>query len=164
MAERNKLTKEGLGKYTRELYEEANIIGTTVDMGWPMGDQRLDCFPCRVLRLFQMDPVFDRLIGQCYGFIELKAKFEKEVTAAAEAGYIGIKCHVLEKCTCTVRLVSDHEAEGTFASATKGNAKDLETVYLAIFAGTLLLCQKLDIPIHIHTGSTGGTGNGLIHN
>jgi predicted TIM-barrel fold metal-dependent hydrolase len=54
------------------------------------------------------------------------------------------------------RLVEDREAEAAFVAAKSGNAEAVKTVYFAVFAATLVLCRELGVPIHIHSGHTGG--------
>jgi predicted TIM-barrel fold metal-dependent hydrolase len=163
LAERNRRSAGAMWEYASGLYADANIIGEMVDAGAPFNDPSMKCFPARIFRLFQMDPLFRRLLGKCSSYGELKSQFVETVTAAIREGFVGIKCHVLEVTTGEIRLVESDEAEKAFQDAKSGKASANETVYLAIFAQVLDLCQKLDIPIHIHTGCTGGPGNGLIH-
>lgn len=61
VAARNKVTAtpELLKQYIHDMYAGENIVGTTLDCEFPMGDERTDCFPCEVFRLFQYEkPLF----------------------------------------------------------------------------------------------------------
>jgi uncharacterized protein len=161
---RNKKTKGNLKEYIGELYREENIIGTTVDLGWPIGDQRLDAFGVRVFRLFRMDPCYDEVMERASSYDQLKTEYENAIRSAVAEGFIGIKCHVAERFTFAVRTVEDDEARDAFSAAKSGDYRSREAVYFAIFCRTIHLCNELDIPLHIHSGNTGGAGNGMIHN
>ena len=162
--ERNRRSLTDMAGYTKQLYDDQHIIGEMADAGEKMGDPRLDCFPCRIFRLFQMDPLFRRLLGESADFRTMKTRYLAGLQAAADEGYAGIKCHVFEVLDHPVRLVEETEAESAFAAAVSGDKAAWETVYLALFAKTLDLCQVLDLPIHIHTGCTGNPANDLLHN
>ncbi|MDR1569525.1 MAG: amidohydrolase [Oscillospiraceae bacterium] len=163
-AERNKRSSVDMFGYASELYKEANVLAEMVDSGVPWGDDSLNCFPARILRLFQMDPKFDELFAKCGGFEELKDAFDAEVRHALAQGFAGVKCHVFERLTQHPHKVDDARAASLYAAAKAGDAIALEDVYLAIFAHALILTQELNFPIHIHTGCTGNPGNGLIGN
>ncbi|MDR3561950.1 MAG: amidohydrolase family protein [Negativicutes bacterium] len=152
---RNKVTANGAMPYIKSLYEDANIFGSVLDCELPMGHEATNCFPAKTLRLFQMDRVFSALLASVDSYAALKEDFIKTISAAVDEGFVGLKCHVGELYTSAVRLVDDAEASAAFAAAQNGDKKACENVYFAIFAHTLLLCQKLDISIHIHTGYTG---------
>ena len=158
---RNSLTLSGQEEYAKVLYREAGIIGCMIDSGFPMGDLRTR-FPCRTFRLFRMDPVLTELKRQCQSYAELKKTFLDRVCEAVGEGYAGIKCHIGEIHTLQVRYVTEYEAEKAYASAILGDPKASELVYFAIFCEMMKLCGEKDIPIHIHTGCTGGSGNGRI--
>lgn len=162
---RNNLTaKIGPTEYAHQLFREANICGSTIDMGWPMGDPRQNVFSGKILRLFQFDPLFDQLLQQCSTYEELLLIFTTAVREAASKGYVGIKCHVAERFSFALYRVSDKEAAIAYGLALNGDQEALKQVYFAVFSNTMLLSQELDLPIQIHSGCTGGAGDGLIHN
>lgn len=148
--------------YAKELYADCNVQGCTVDQGWPIGDEQEKMFPGRVQRLYQMDPLFDHLMDSCEDYASLKEQYIRAVAKAAREGFKGIKCHVGERFSFAVKLVSDKDAEASYASALIGDEKALANVYFAIMRITMQLCQQFDIPLHIHTGNTGNSGNGRI--
>jgi len=161
LARRNSLTTQGQEEYAKELYQEAGILGCMIDSGYPMGDERTR-FPCRTFRLFRMDPVLTELKKRCQSYAELKAAFLTEIDKAIAEGYAGIKCHIGELYTLKIRYVTEYEAEKAYASAVLGDPKADEVVYFAIFSELMRRCGEKDIPIHIHTGCTGGSGNGRV--
>jgi predicted TIM-barrel fold metal-dependent hydrolase len=158
-ARNKKLGEMGFMAYAKELQEDQNVIGCTVDLDWAIGEPKIAQFPGQVQRLFRMDPLFNRLMENCDTYAALKAQYEKAVRAAVREGFIGIKCHVGERFSFAVKLVDEKDAEACFASALVGDSKALANVYFAVLADTMRICQQLDIPIHIHTGSTGGPEN-----
>lgn len=160
---RNEITKNGQWEYARKLYEEQYIIGTMVDSGLPMGDEKA-AFPCHVYRLYRMDPVVEKLLLTCGSYRDLKHEFLKKITDAEKEGYAGVKCHIGELYTLAVYPVTEYEAEKAYPSALLGDGKANEIVYFALFSELMKLCGELDLPIHIHTGCTGGSGNGKIQN
>ena len=163
-AERNKRTKGDLAGYIGELYKEENIIGTTVDLPWPIGDERLKPFGCELFRLFRMDPCYDTLMETSSSYEQLSGEYEKAIRGAVGEGFKGIKCHIAERFTFAVRAVEEKEASDAFSMAKNGDYQAQETVYFAIFKQTVHFCSDLDIPLHIHSGNTGNPGNGFIHN
>ena len=162
-AHRNRLTKEGQWEYAVSLYKDQNIAGTMVDSGLPMRDERTK-FPCRVFRLYRMDPVLEHLYLSCGTYTDLKREFLEKVSAAIEEGYAGIKCHIGELFGLAVYPVTEYEAEKAFPSFLMGDEKASEIIYFALFSELMKLCGEKDTPIHIHTGCTGGSGNGKIQN
>lgn len=155
-ARNQELARLGPLNYAHSLYKDQNITGCTVDLDWPIGDPRLEQFPGSVQRLFRMDPLFDRLLLSCETYASLKAEYEKELRAAFREGFVGVKCHVGERFTFAIKLISDETAEAVFPSAVNGDPEALADVYFAVVADTMRICRHEDIPIHIHTGSTGG--------
>ncbi len=154
---RNRRVASGPAEYAKSLYDDARIAGTMVDSELPMGDPAFAMFPCSVLRLFQMDPLFSRLLGASDSFSALKRDFQERVDQAIRIeGYAAIKCHIGELYTMDARLVEDREAEAAFAAAKSGDAESVRTVYYCVFASTLVQCRELGVPIHIHSGHTGG--------
>lgn len=159
---RNRLTATDAPGYARALYEEAHILAEVVDSGLPMGDPLLSCFPCPVLRLFQMEPLVDRLLQACGTLAACRAAFEAGLRQAAAEGFAGVKCHVLERVSVAPRLVGDREAGAAYVAAASGDPEAWNVVYLALLTDAMLLCQELDLPLHIHTGCTGNP-NDLRH-
>jgi len=162
VAKRNERSSTDMLAYAKELYAEENIFAEMVDSGAPWGDKSMDCFPTRIVRLFQMDPKFEALMMEHDSFLSLKQAYDQAIRDALAEGFSGIKCHVLERLVQHPHQVDDVQAARMFAAARGGDALAIEEVYLAIFAHTLLMSQELDFPVHIHTGCTGNPGNGLI--
>ena len=154
-AARNARTREDVAGYARALYADQHIFAEMIDDGAPIDGPLLACFPCQKLRLFQMDPLLRRLLKECESYPTMLERFSASVTQAIGEGFIGVKCHVLEVVTCPPRVVRQAEAEAAYAQAVAGETQGFDTVYLAVLSHAMLLCQELDVPIHIHTGCTG---------
>jgi hypothetical protein len=164
-AARNEYTRKDLADYTKKLYEDQHIICEMADLPNPMNDRLLQqCFPVKLLRLFQMDPLFRRLLKENSDLDQFMKKYFLALRKAASEGFAGIKCHVFELVTCEIYEVDRENAESMYAGAKRGEESAFNGFYLYVFAQTLLLSQELNIPVHIHTGCTGDTGNGLIGN
>lgn len=142
-------------KYTKELYEDQGIIGTVLD--WPSaGDEKqLEIFPVPVYRLYNYEDVFFDQIKTAGSFKKLTDNLADSIRNAIFAGFSALKCHICEHYTMAVKTVSDREAELLMQEARNGDSKAQEGVYFAMFRHILSLCQELDVPIHIHVGSTG---------
>lgn len=161
-AKRNEITDQiGQWEYAKRLYEDGNIQWTTLDSELPLGDKGAD-FPCKVVRLYQMDPLFDKLIKEIDNYDTFRQGFLDDIAEHIKAGYVGVKCHLAERYTFNIREVSYDEAKEAYKKAHRGVYKDIVTVYFAIFAEVLVLVQKLDTCIHIHTGCTGDPDDGDI--
>lgn len=157
VAARNKLTKDeaALAKYTKGLYEDQHIIGTVVDWPGSVDDKAAKAFPVPIYKLFNYEDVyFDQLINAS-SFEELMAELTKSIRKAIADGFVALKCHLCEHYTMAVRTVSDEDAARAFIAIPKDDRKACEDIYFAMFRHILFLCQELNVPIHIHTGSTG---------
>jgi predicted TIM-barrel fold metal-dependent hydrolase len=163
--ERNRRTSENFPAYTRLLYEDAGIVGSVLDTGLPRNDPLIDLIPGKVMRLFQMDPLLDKLIEKTDSYKELLREYQTKLDwAVKKEGFVGIKCHLAEQVGFGVESVSDAEAEANFPAAKAKDSDAYKKLYVAIFTHTLLQCQELRIPLHLHTGCTGGLWNGPISN
>ena len=163
-AERNRRTaKAGLGGYAKMLYEDAGIVVSVMDSGLPLNDPILDLTPGRKLRLFQMDPLVDKLLHSCGSYPELLKSFQDGVERAIrQEGFVGIKSHPGELIGLGTPPVEADEAARIFPAAKAGDAEAFRKLYMAVWLATMLECQDLKIPLHIHTGFTGGLWNGPI--
>jgi predicted TIM-barrel fold metal-dependent hydrolase len=164
-AERNRRTAESFADYVKFLFDDGRIVGSVVDSGLPKNDPLLNLIPGKIMRLFQMDPQIDKLLGESQSFREfLGAYREKLYRAVKEDGFVGVKSHLAELVGFGVEPVSEAEAESLFAGAKTNRYEAYQKFYVAIFTATLLQCQELGIPVHLHSGLTGGLWKGFIAN
>ena len=165
-AERNRRTAEaGLAGYARLLYEDAGIAASVMDSGLPINDPILDLTPGPKLRLLQLDPLAKNLLNACGSYAELLQGFQGQVERAIrQDGFVGIKSHPGELVGLGAEPVEADEAERIFPAAQAGDGGAFKKFYMAVWLATLLQCQELKIPLHIHTGFTGGLWNGPIAN
>ena len=160
--ERNKkIEAGGLSAYIEELYRDSKINASLLDSDLPYGDQQLNLFPGLLLRHIQMDPIFFDLIKSKDSYGDMLEAYRGVITKMVkEQGYVSIKSHVGELFTMDIRYVAEQEAEQSFAKAKAGEKQAQKIVYYAVFYQTMLLAQELDIPIHVHSGMTGGFWDG----
>jgi uncharacterized protein len=165
-AERNRRTAAaGLGGYAKQLYEDAGIVATVMDSELPINDPIFDLTPGRKLRLFQMDPLVEKLLQACGSYPELLKSFQDGVERAIrQDGFIGIKSHPAELIGLGTPAVEADEAARIFPAAKAGDPAAFRKFYMAVWLATMLQCQDLRIPLHIHTGHTGGLWDGPISN
>jgi uncharacterized protein len=163
-AERNRRTAEaGLGGYAKLLYDDAGIVASVMDSGLPINDPILDLTPGRKLRLLQMDPLVKSLLASCESYSDLHRRFQNSVERSIrQDGFVGIKSHPGELVGLGAAPVEAGEAERLFPAAKTGDATAFKKLYMAVWLATMLQCQDLKIPLHIHTGFTGGLWNGPI--
>jgi len=115
--------------------------------------------------LLQMDPLIDKLLEQSESYRELSHKYQTNLhRAIKQDGFVGVKSHLAEQVGFGVESVSDAEAEAIFPAAKAKNSEAYKKLYIAIFTTTLIQCQDLKIPVHLHSGCTGGLWNGPISN
>jgi hypothetical protein len=163
--ERNRRTSESFASYAKLLYEDAGIVRSVLDTGLPKNDPLLDLIPGKVMRLFQMDPLIDKLLEQSDSYPEFLREYQASLDGAIRHdGFIGVKSHLAEKVGFGVEAVSDTEAEAIFPSAKENDSDAYKKLYVAVFTATLLQCQQLGVPVHLHSGLTGGLWNGPISN
>jgi len=163
--ERNRRTEASFKDYIKLLYDDAGIVGTVLDTGLPVNDPILELIPGLRLRLFQMDPAIQKLLPQVDSYESLLKKYQERLDRAVrEDKFIGVKAHLAERVGFHARPVSSDEAEKAFSAAQAGDSDANKTIYVALFTATLLQCQDLKIPVHVHTGFTGGLWKGPISN
>jgi len=161
-SERNRQTSKSFAAYTRRLYQDARIVGTVLDSPLPRDDPALSLIPGKVLRLFQMSPAVKTLLGQSKSYREMLDDFQGALARAVrEDGFVGVKAHLAEEVGFGVEF--DPVTEASFSAAKAGDSNAFKGLYLAVFKETLLQCQKLGIPMHLHSGMTGGLWSGPLH-
>jgi predicted TIM-barrel fold metal-dependent hydrolase len=162
-AARNRHTAQSFSAYAKLLYEDAGIVGTVLDSGLPPDDPLLDLIPGKVMRLFQMSTTIQQLLQNATSYRELLHSFQNSLEhAVRQHGFIGVKAHVAEEVGFSVEPIAF--TEDHFVAAKAGDAEAYKQLYLTIFTETLRQCQELRIPMHLHTGITGGLWNGAITN
>jgi predicted TIM-barrel fold metal-dependent hydrolase len=145
------------------LYEDAGIVGTVVDSDLPADDPGLRLIPGRVLRLFQMSPAIKKLLPAAGSFGELRHAYQGSLDRAVRHdGIVGVKSHLAEEAGFGAPFCPDAEAESVFGAAQAGDGAAYKRLYMALFQATLLQAQDLDIPVHLHSGITGGFWNGPV--
>ncbi len=162
--ERNRRASDDFAAYARLLYEDAKIVGTVLDSDLPKNDPLLNLIPGTKLRLFQFEPPLQKLLLKVESYQELLRDFQASLERAIkEDGFIGVKAHLAEQVGFGTMPVWEDEALSIFPQAKAGNADAYKKLYTAIFTATLLQCQELGVPVHLHSGFTGGMWNGPIH-
>ena len=158
---RNSRTKQSLPEYVRWLYEEAQIVGTVLDSDLPVDDPILNMFPGRSMRLFQMNPALTTLLKSSSSFNELLIDFQTRLDSAIRHhGFVGVKAHLAEEVG--FGTLPKPITNSLFDAAKSGDRGAYQQVYLAVFIETLRQCQKLGVPVHLHTGLTGGLWDGPV--
>jgi uncharacterized protein len=162
--ERNRRTSVSFADYAKLLYQDAGIVASVLDTGLPKNDPLLDLMPGKRLRLFQMEPPMQKLLEKSGSYQELLRGYQESLDRSVrQDGFVGVKCHLAERVGFGVQPVSTAEAEAVFPAAKAGDAEAYKRLYVAVFTATLLQCQELKVPVHLHTGMTGGFWNGPIH-
>ena len=184
-AARNERTKKDLAGYTKGLFEDQNIIAEMADLPNPINDPLLQqCHPVKLLRLFQMEPLLNRILRECPDIDSFMEKYIASMRQAASEGFAGIKAHIFELVTCEIHEVDKVTAASHYAGAknvimggdsswalashytgSKNDISAYDEFYLYVFTQTMLLARELDLPIHMHTGNTGSMPpNGIWRN
>lgn len=164
-AERNRRTAESFADYARLLYDDAGIVTTVVDRPGPDDDPGMQLFPGTVLKMFQMDETIENLLLECDSFKDLKQRYHDALDHSVKVdGYIGVKSHLAERYGFGTEPATDAEAEKAFAGAKSGDHPSRAKNYMAMFIATMQQCQELGIPVHVHSGFTGGIWEGPISN
>jgi len=162
--ERNRRTSNDFAAYVRLLYEDARIVATVLDSGLPQNDPLLDLIPGTKLRLFQFEPPLQKLLPEAESYQELLRGFQASLERSIkEDGFIGVKVHLAEQVGFGTMPVREDEAISIFPRAKAGDADAYKKLYTAIFTATLLQCQELGVPVHLHSGFTGGMWQGPIY-
>lgn len=162
-SERNRRASENFPAYIKMLYGDGGIVGSVLDTDLPPNDPLLDLVPGKIMRLLQMDPLIDELLERSGSYREMLVDFHAKLDRGIKRdGFIGIKSHLAEKIGFGVEEVSDGEAETLFSAAKAKNPEAYKKLYVAIFTAALIQCQELGVPVHLHSGCTGGLWDGPV--
>ena len=162
-AERNRRTAQDFGAYARLLYQDAGIVGTVLDSDLSPNDPVLKLMPGRLMRLFQMDPAIKRLLNQADSYAGLLHAYQKALDGAVRRdGFVGVKSHLAEEVGFGAPLPSEAETLAAFDAAKSGDGAAYKRLYMALLGVTLIQCRELGIPVHFHSGITGGAWNGPV--
>ena len=162
---RNRRTSTSFADYARLLYADAKIVATVVDRPGDDDDPAMQLFPGKVMKMFQMDSTVMELLDECATFRELSDRYGAALDSSVrEHGYVGVKSHLAERFGFGVAPVTEADAESAMPAARQGDSQAVETVYMAMFMATMRQCQELGIPLHLHSGFTGGIWDGPISN
>ncbi len=160
-AARNHQTAQGFSTYAKRLYDDAKIEATVLDSDLLADDPLLALLPGRVLRLFQMSPAVRQLLPTASSYGDFMDRYRARLEHAVRRhGFVGVKAHVAEEVGFGVEPLPMTATR--FAAAQAGDATAYKHLYLAVFTETLRLSQTLGIPLHLHTGITGGLWDGAI--
>ncbi|MGI6366762.1 MAG: amidohydrolase family protein [Anaerolineae bacterium] len=163
-AERNRrVEQEGLAAWAAALYAEAHIAATVIDSDLPDGAPALALQPGRVLRLFQMGPAIQQLLAGSASWEALVQGYCADLEHAVRvAGAVGVKSHLAEVVGLGAPPADLAEGAAHWSAAKAGDRAAWRRVYSALFGLTLLECQRLEVPVHVHTGITGGAWDGPV--
>jgi hypothetical protein len=163
--ERNRRASTNFAGYCQMLYKDAGIVATVIDSDLPVGDPSLELIPKTKLRLFQFDPNLQKLLAKSETYKELLQDFQGRVEQSVKKDkFVGVKVHLAEQVGFGTMPVRENEAVSIFPKAKAGNPEAYKKLYTAVFTATLLQCQDLGIPVHLHSGFTGGMWDGPINN
>lgn len=148
-------SKEKLREYTKDLYGRQNIIGTVLDSSDPWEDTKSRVFPCPVFRLYNFENDFYELLPLAASFASLMFEMGDRIRKAVADGFAGLKGHCAENYTMAVKYVTDAEAESLIPAAKRGDREAEMLVFDAMYKHVMIMAQELDVPFHIHSGTTG---------
>ena len=161
-AERNRHTSKSFAAYASMLYQDAGIVGTVLDIPMPLDNSVLDLIPGKVMRLFHMDTAIKTSLGQSESYREFLDGFQGALAhAVREDGFVGVKAHLAEQVGFGVEL--DPVTGASYSAAKAGDSDAFKGLYLEVFKETMLQCRELGIPVHLHTGMTGGLWDGPLN-
>lgn len=159
---RNRISSKDFGSYIEMLYGDASITATVLDTGLAADDPLLAMIPGTKLRLFQFEPALHKHLEKSGSYQELLQAFQDDLGAAVSRhGFVGVKVHLAEQIGFGFNF-SDVEAAPLYARAQSGEKEAFKVLYGTVFLETMLQCQDLDIPVHLHSGFTGGLWQGPI--
>jgi predicted TIM-barrel fold metal-dependent hydrolase len=162
---RNRIASKDFNSYIEMLYQDARIAATVLDTPLSADDPLLQLIPGIKWRLFQFEPVLNELLSRTSSYRELLREFQENLEWSIQSeGRVGVKVHLAEQVGFGVEPLAENEAASFFSLAKAGDQSAYKKLYVALFTATLLQCQELDVPVHLHSGFTGGLWQGPIHN
>ncbi|MFC4799068.1 amidohydrolase family protein [Neobacillus sp. GCM10023253] len=144
-------------KYTRELFQDANITGIVGDFGYPqpplLKPEYADLCGARIWEIYRIEPVMVRLSEECQTFEEFQEQYRSDLAKELKkAGVVGLKSIIayrsgLEIAPMNEQLAAEEYAE--FRANTRETAKSFRDYCLHV---AMEECTSSDKVMHIHTG------------
>ncbi|MCH6264749.1 amidohydrolase family protein [Neobacillus citreus] len=144
-------------KYTRELFQDANITGIVGDFGYPqpplLKSEYADLCGARIWEIYRIEPVMVRLSEECQTFAEFQEQYRSDLAnELKKAGVVGLKSIIayrsgLEIAPMNEQLAAEEYAE--FSANTRATAKSFRDYCLHV---AMEECTSSDKVMHIHTG------------
>lgn len=144
-------------KFTRELFQDANLKGIVADFGYPQPplskEEYGDLCGAHIWEIHRIEPVMVRLSEECEGFAEFSEKYRADLAEALkQEGMIGLKSIIAYRSGLDISPMAERLAEQEyeeFKANTRAKAKSLRDYCLHI---AMEECRRADKVMHIHTG------------
>ncbi|HHY94295.1 MAG TPA: amidohydrolase family protein [Firmicutes bacterium] len=144
--------------YTRLLMKDANIAGLVVDFGYPQPplspDYWREVAGVKVAEVFRIEPLVQRLLGECSDFSSFRLRYREEVAAALSRPVCaGLKSIIAYRSGLGISLASPEEAAKDFEGGKRGEGGSLKRLRDWCLLEAMLLCRQFDKVMTIHTGA-----------
>lgn len=144
-------------KFTRELFQDADLIGIVADFGYPQPplskEEYGDLCGARIWEIHRIEPVMVRLSRECESFGEFSEKYRADLAEALKQdGMIGLKSIIAYRSGLEIMPMAEKSAEKEyeeFKANTRTKAKNLRDYCLHI---AMEECTRANKVMHIHTG------------
>ncbi|MEH7505234.1 amidohydrolase family protein [Neobacillus drentensis] len=144
-------------KYTRELFQDANLTGVVGDFGYPQPplskEEYGDLCGARIWEIYRIEPVMVRLSEEYISFDEFIEKYRTDLAdALRKEGVVGLKSIIAYRSGLDISPIDEILAAmeyEEFKENTRATVKNLRDYCLHI---AMEECTAANKVMHIHTG------------
>lgn len=161
---RNKRTRADYWKYSKELFEDANIEGLFVDDGYSEvavmdGLKRRDIAefqekaPCRTRRVARIEPRFQDAVDQSKSFENFKMLFDQALQRAVkEQNAIAFKSVIAYRSGLHIVRPTDDEVYEDYRRSKATRPRGIKHIRDWYVRKVISMCPELGTAFHIHAG------------
>ena len=156
VAERYRRVTADAAGYTKMLYDRAKIKAIVLDSNGSETKGAPTLIPAKIYRLVPNDYIFEQSLKSSDSLATFRNTFMDGITnKLADKDYIAVKSHVGEQTGLDVEELSLSAYQSVYNDARRGDTEAKKKIYRLSFIDLTHYCCEKEVPIHIHTGTTG---------
>jgi hypothetical protein len=157
VAERNARAND-FGKYTRELFDDANLSGLIADFGYPSPmlsrKSYIELCGSRVWEIHRIEPVMVSLRQECATFGDFAQRYRHELRGALKrSDVVGLKSIIAYRSGLEISAMKEEEATAEYSEFQNNERAQVKALRDYCLHIAMEECTQAGKVMHIHTGS-----------
>jgi predicted TIM-barrel fold metal-dependent hydrolase len=161
---RNARTRSDYWKYSRELFEDANIEGMLIDDGYSeisVGsalkktdyEEFREKSPVWIKRVSRIEPLFQEAVDQSSNFEDFVDRFDRAITeAVTKNGAIGFKSVIAYRSGLNIQKPTEADVRKDYEISRATRARGIKNIRDWYMHRVVRRAGELGVAVHIHSG------------